>query len=190
MWRFAAAITLLEILLTAFAASLFTVDREPDPYMTADDLAEVNLPFEGHRAQRQNRFEALLGYDTHATLLRPRQILWVSVRVDQTRDDFDARRRREENWATKPSFGKSAILDDPGHGDVGFTVRHRSAKGARCELVRFREGRMLVVKVSISEMAASADEELAACERRARIVQERMFEKLRWWGEPATAGPR
>ena len=190
MWRFAAAITLLEILLTAFAASLFTADDGPAFYMTPDDLAEVNLPFEGHRVQRQIRFEALLGYDSQATLLRPRQSLLVSVRVDQTRVDFDARRRREENWSTKASFGKSSILEDPGHGDVGYTVRQRSATGARCELVRFQDGRMLVVKVSNGELAAAADEELAACERRARIVQERMFEKLRWWNQPPTAGPR
>ena len=189
MWRFAATITLLEILLTVIAASLFTIDREPDPFMTEDDLTTVNLPFEGHRVQRQNRFDALLGYDTHATLLRPSQSLWVSVRVDQSRVDFDSRRRREESWATKASFGESSILDDPGHDDVGYTVRHRSAKGARCELVRFRGGRMLVVKVSIGQMAAAPEEELAACERRARIVQERMFEKLRWWGG-ATDGPR
>ena len=189
MWRFAAAITLLEILLTAFAASLFTVDAEPDPYMTPDDLREVNLPFDSHRTQRQNRFEALLGYDTHATLTRPNQSLWVSVRVDQTRVDFDARRRREENWATKASFGKSTVSDDPIYDDVGYSVRHRTQTSARCELARFRGGRMLVVKVSRSELAGSADEELAACERRARIVQERMFEKLRWYGTP-TAGPR
>ncbi|HEX7901451.1 MAG TPA: hypothetical protein VF950_27075 [Planctomycetota bacterium] len=190
MWRFAAAITILEIILTAFTATLFTIDGEPDPYLTPDDLREINLPFEGHRTARQNRFDALLGYETHATFLRPRQTLWLSVRVDQARVDFDSRRRREENWALKPAFGKSAILDDPGHDDAGYTVRHHTATGARCELVRFRNGRMLVVKVSSSERAGSADEEVASCERRARIVQERMFEKLRWWNGPVTAGPR
>lgn len=190
MWRFATAITILEIALTAFTATLFTIDGEPDPYLTPDDLREINIPFDSHKTARQTRFEALLGYDTQAALVRPSQTLWLSLRVDQSQVDFDARRRREENWAQKADFGKSSILDDPGHDDAGYTVRHRTATGARCELVRFRNGRMLVVKVSRPELSGSVDEELAACERRARIVQERMFEKLRWWDGPATAGRR
>jgi len=190
MWRFAAAVTLLEIVLTAFTATLFTFDPEPESYLAAEDLTQIGLPFEGHKTQRQTRFEALLGYDSTATLLRPRQTLWVSVRVDQSEVDFQSRRRREENWATKASFGTSAVLDDPGRDGAGYLVRHRSATGVRCELVRFRGGRMLLVKVSRGELVGSPDEELAGCERRARVIQERMLRKLRWWGDPAKDDPR
>jgi hypothetical protein len=186
MWRFAATVTILMILLTAIAASLFSIDGDSDAFLTTDDLKLINMPFEEHKTQRQNRFEVLLGYDSNTTLLKPRMNAWVSVRVDQADIDFAARRRREENWATKPGFGNSTICDDPGQDDAGYMVRHRNEKSARCELVRYRGGRMLVVKVSRNELVGTPEEELAACERRARIIQERMLEKLRWWSAAAT----
>jgi len=189
MWRFAAAITVMEIILTVFTASLFTADYDADAFLTPEDLALVNMPFEELKTQRQTRLEALLGYDSNMILVGPRQNAWVSVRVDQSRVDFDARRRREENWAAKAAAGSWTVLDDPGHDDVGYTVRHRSATSARSELVRFRGGRMLIAKVSRSELVGVPDEELAGCERRARILQERMLEKLRWWSA-ATDGRR
>ena len=189
MWRFAIAITALEIVLTVFTASLFTADYDADAFLTPDDLALVNMPFDELKTQRQTRLEALLGYDSNMILARPRQNAWVSVRVSQAAVDFDARRRREENWAMKSAAGTWTILDDPGHDDVGYTVRHRTATSARSELVRFRGGRMLIVKVAKSELVGVPDEELAGCERRARILQERMLEKLRWWNA-ATDDPR
>jgi hypothetical protein len=188
MWRFAIAITLIEILLSALAAALFTMDFDPEPYLTAEELRGLNFPHEGHATRRRIRFDELLGYDSEATLLHPKQSLWVGVRVNQTRADYDARRRREENWATKASFGTSMILDDPGPKDVGFTVRHRRAPYVRCELVRFMGDRMLIVKVS-SE-SGPEDEALAACERRARVIQARMLSKLRGTSRPVTAADR
>jgi hypothetical protein len=191
MTRFAVSITAVEILLTAFAAALFTLESEPEPYFSEDDLRELSLPFEKHQTQRRIRFDALLGYDSSFTLQRPAQNAWVSVRVDQTRDDYASRRRREESWATRPGFGSSTIRDDPGHQDQGYVVRHRSTSDVRCELVRFRGDRMLVVKVSRGGLGENHDEELAACERRARLLQARMLGKIRWWSETgATADPR
>lgn len=190
MTRFAISITAIEILLTAFTAALFTLDSEPEPYFSQDDLRELSLPFERHQTQRRIRFEALLGYDSSFTLLRPTQNAWVSVRVEQTPDDYAARRRREESWAARPGFGSSIVRDDPGHEDQGFVVRHRSASDVRCELVRFRGGRMLVVKVSKNGLKENHDEELSACERRARLLQAKMMGKIRWWTEEPTAGPR
>lgn len=189
MWRFAAAITLVEIALTALSAALITMDFDPDPYLSADDLRNLGLPFENHATQRRMRFDALLGYDSSMALLNPRQSASVSVRVEQTRVDFDARRRREENWATKPGFGRSTVSVDPGHEDEGFMVRHASAKDVRCELVRFRGDRMVIVRVSRGGIEGDADEELAACERRARILQGRILSKIRWWS-PLRAGRR
>lgn len=189
MWRFASAITVLEILLTVFTATLFSADYEAEAFLTPEDLALVNMPFEELTTKRQTRLEALFGYDSNMILARPRQTAWVSVRVDQVEVDFDARRRREENWATKSAAGAWTILDDPGHDDVGYTVRHRTATSVRSELVRLRGGRMLIVKVSSSELVGVPDEELAGCERRSRILQERMLEKLRWWSA-ATDGRR
>lgn len=190
MWRFATAVTAVELILTGFTAALLSFESEPDPYLTRDDLAEYSLAFENFETARRIRFDALHSFDSTFTLLHPRQAVWISVRVDQTDVDFLARRRREENWATKPGFGTSTILDDPGHGDLGYSVRHRSATAARCELVRFKGDRMLVVKVSQSEAPDASDESLAVCERRGRLLQAKMLQKLRWWSTPLTAGPR
>lgn len=181
MTRFAISVTAVEILLTAFAAALFTLESDPEPYFSEDDLRELSLPYERHQTQRRIRFEALLGYDSSFALLHPAQNAWVSVRVEQREDDYAARRRREENWATRPGFGRSMIRDDPGHQDLGYVVRHRSTSDVRCELVRFRGDRMLVVKVSKSGLSENHDEALAACERRARLLQARMLGKIRWW---------
>lgn len=190
MWRFATAVTLIEIGLTAFTAALFGLESDPDPYLTTDDLREFNFPFESHETERRLRFEALLGYESSTVLLHPRQSAWVSARVDQTEIDFASRRRREENWAAKGEPGATLILDDPGHLDQGYLVRQRSPSGARCELVRFRGDRMLIVKVSRRDFVEAPEEELAACERRARVLQARMLQKLRWWSAPATADRR
>jgi hypothetical protein len=190
MWRFATAITLLEILLTAGTASLFTLDADSDGFLTTDDLSLINLPFEEHKTKRQSRFDALLGYDSNTVLLSPRQSAWVSARVDQAEIDFAARRRREENWAAKSGLGTSVIFDDPGPDDAGYLVRQQNEKSVRCELVRYRGGRMLVVKVSRNELVGKPAEELAVCERRARLIQGRMLEKLRWWDAAATDDPR
>ena len=191
MWRFAAAVTAVEFVLTGLTAVLLGFEAEPDPYLTRDDLNEFSLPFESHETARRMRFEALLGYDTNVTLLRPRQAVWISARVDQMEADYFSRRRREENWATRPGFGTSMILDDPGRNDLGYTVRHLGTKGARCELVRFKGDRMLVVKVSADAGPGESRDELAAvCERRARLLQARMLQTLRWWSEGIRAGPR
>lgn len=191
MWRFAAGITVAEILLTVLSATLLTLEVEPDPYITRDDLRELALPCESHDTQRRTRFEAPLGFDSNFILEHPRQSVWVGVRVDQSKDDYAARRRREENWATKSGFGTSMILDDPGIGDTGYAVRHRNSSDVRCELVRFRGDRMVVVKVSCPVSVAGPDEGLATCERRARLLQGKILMKLNWWAPiRPTAAPR
>lgn len=191
MARFAVAVTILELAFTGLTAALFTLDVAPDPYLTKDDLRAFSLPFERHTTERRLRFEALLGYDTHATLLHPRQSVWVTLRVEQTEVDVQSRRRREEAWAKRPGqISTTNIATDAGPDDEGYAVRQQSPTGARCELVRFKGDRMLVVRVAKQEpLEGAPEEELAACERRARLLQARMLQKLKW-SAPATAGPR
>jgi hypothetical protein len=190
MARFAASVTVAQLALSVLTAVLFSLDSPPDPYLTRDDLNGFSLPFTRHETVRQMRFDALLGYDTHATLDRPRQTLWVSVRVDQTEADFQSRRRREESWSRRPNqVSRTTIVDDADEDDQGFAVRQHGPSGARCELVRFKGDRMLVVRLSRSEpLEGAPEEELAACERRARLLQARMLEKLRW-SSPAPPRP-
>ena len=189
MGRFAAGVTTVQLALSVLTAVLFSLDSPPDPYFTRDDLSRFSLPFTSHETSRRMRFDALLGYDSHATLDRPRQTLWVSARVDQTEADFHSRRRREESWSRKPGqVSRTVIVDDADEGDQGFALRQHGPSGARCELVRFKGDRMLVVRLSKSEpLEGAPEEELAACERRARLIQGRMLEKLGWTS--VRAGP-
>jgi hypothetical protein len=186
MSRFAAAVTVVQLALGALTAVLFSLESPPDPYLTRDDLNRFNLPFTSHETARKLRFDALLGYDSHATLDRPRQVLWISARVDQTEADFQSRRRREEAWSRKPGqVSRTTIADDAAADDQGFAVRQHGPSGARCELVRFKGDRMLVVRLSASEpLEGTPEEALAACERRARLLQARMIEKLGWASAP------
>ena len=188
MARFAAVVTVLEILLSGLSVALFSLETLPDPYLSPDDLREFDLPFESHEASRRIRFEAVLGYDSNVVLLRPRQNAWISLRVDQLADDYLTRRRREEAWAVRAApSSTTTVATDAGPDDEGFAVRQWSATSARCELVRFKGDRMLVVRVSKSEpLEESPVEELAACERRARLLQARMLQKAGWF----TAGRR
>lgn len=188
MARFAVAVTLVELALTGLTAALFTLESPPDPFLTPDDLREFSLPFESHETARRLRFDALLGYDSNAVLLHPRQTLWVSLRVEQTAVDFQSRRRREESWAARPGqISTTAVVAEPGADGEGYAVRQRSPSGARCELVRFKGDRMLVVRISKAEpLEKTPEEEVAACERRARLIQARMLQKTDW----TRAGPR
>ncbi len=188
MARFAVAVTFLELVLSGLTALLFTLESPPDPYLSPEDLRDFDLPFENHETARRLRFEALLGYDTNVVLLRPRQTAWISLRVDQLEADYLTRRRREEAWASRPGkASRTTVAADAGTDHPGYAVRQQSPSGARCELVRFKGDRMLVVRVSRSEPLGEApEEELAACERRARLLQARMLQKTGW----VTAGPR
>lgn len=182
MGRFAAAVAAAQLGLSALTALLFTLESPPDPYLTRDDLERFSLPCLRHETGRRMRFDVLLGYDSHAVLDRPRQTVWVSARVDQTEVDFQSRRRREEAWAVRPGLvSRTMIVTEAGPDDQGYAVRQQGPSGARCELVRYRGDRILIVKVSRAEpLEASPEEALAACERRARMIQARMLEKLLW----------
>jgi hypothetical protein len=187
MWRFALMITVVELALSGVAATLFTLDSPPDPYLTRDDLRDLRMAFFSHDNVRRLRFEALLGYDSNAVLENPRHIVWVSARVDQTVVDFDSRRRREEAWAKRPGQDSTTAIEScRGTDGQGFEVRQKGATGTRCELVRFKGDRMLIVRVSKTEpMQRSPSEEVAACERRARMIQARMLQKLGWSADSA-----
>lgn len=187
MTRFAVAVTLVELALTGLTAALFTLESPPDPYLSPEDLRAFDLPFENHETARRLRFEALLGYDSNVVLLRPRQTAWVSLRVDQLEVDYLTRRGREEAWASRPGrASRTTVATDAGSDHPGYAVRQRGPSGARCELVRFKGDRMLIVRVSRNEPLEEPEEELAACERRARLLQARMLQKTGW----LTAGPR
>ncbi len=188
MARFAVAVTLLELLLSGLTVALFALESPPDPYLSPEDLREFDLPFESHETGRRLRFEALLGYDTNVVLLHPKQTAWISLRVDQLEADYLTRRRREEMGAIRPgASSRTTVSTDAGEDHPGYAVRQHGPSGARSELVRFKGDRMLIVRVSKSEPFEEAPEdELAACERRARLLQARMLQKTGW----LTAGPR
>lgn len=73
------------------------------------------------------------------------------------------------------------IINEPIPGELGYAVRHRTAKSVRFELVRLRRSELFIVRVSRDIPAgALPSAELSRCERQARQVQEHLMFKMRW----------
>ena len=180
LFRFAVVITVLEFALTAVASVLVTYTEPPPGFTTERDLRELHIPFTEHENRRWLSVDAPC-YDTRAKLDSPPAALYVSLRTDALRTDFDFRRSREVVTASKPDRGETVIINEPIPGEEGYAIRHRGPKSVRFELVRLRKSEMLIVRV-IRDMPYDTlpAAELSRCERRARIVQEHLMTKMRW----------
>lgn len=178
--RFAFAVTVLELVLTAVASLLVTYTEPPPGFATETDLRELGISFEEHQNSRWIHMNAPC-YDSRAKLASPPGALYVSLRTEATRTDFDFRRAREEVIRTHPDRGDLVIINEPLPGEEGYAVRQRGPKAVRFELVRLRQSEMLIVRV-VRELPFDTlpAAELSRCERRARGVQEQLMVKMRW----------
>jgi len=180
LFRFAVAVTVLEVALTAVASILVTYTDPPPGFATEQDLASLGLP---HRDLKNTRWIPLKApsYETRATLTSPDAALYVSLQTDATETDFEFRRLREDGNRGHPERGETVVINEPMPGEKGYAVRHGGPKSSRFELVRLRGNDLLVVRVVREkpyDLVPAA--ELGRCERRARLVQEHLMVKLRW----------
>lgn len=178
--RFAVIVTVLELALTAVASVLVTYTEPPPGFVTENDLRELGLKYEQHENRRWVTVNAPC-YDTRAKLLSPDASLYVSLRTDALKTDYDFRKSREEVLRDNPERGETVIINEPIPGEVGYAVRHRGPKSVRFELVRLRRTDLLIVRVVREmpfDMLPSA--ELSRAERRARVLQEQLMAKMRW----------
>ena len=178
--RFAIVVTVMEFALTAVASVLVTYTEPPPGFATESDLRELHIPFTEHENRRWTSVDAPC-YDTRAKLDSPPASLFVSLRTDALRTDYDFRRSREVVMSGRPDRGETVIISEPIPGEEGFAVRHRGSTFVRFELVRLRRSEMLIVRVT-REMPYDTipAAELSRCERRARVVQELLMTKMRW----------
>lgn len=178
--RFAVVVTVLELALTAVASVLVTYTEPPPAFATEGDLRDLGFKVDHHENRRWTSVNAPC-YDTRATLASPTASLYVSLRTEALKTDYDFRRSRENVTRNQPDRGEMVIINEPIPGEQGYAVRHRGAKSVRFELVRLRRSEMLIVRVVREkpfDMPESA--ELSRCERRARVIQEHLMVKMRW----------
>jgi hypothetical protein len=180
LFRFAVVVTVLELALTAVASVLVTYTEPPPGFATDSDLRDLGLKFEQHENRRWVSVSAPC-YDTRAKLLSPDATLYISLRTDALKTDYDFRRSREEVMRDQPDRGEIVLINEPIPGEEGYAVRHRGNKSVRFELVRIRRSEMLIVRV-VREMPYDSlpPAELSRCERRARVLQEHLMAKMRW----------
>jgi hypothetical protein len=180
LFRFAVAITIVELALTALASILVTFTDPPPGFTTESDLRSLGLVFSAHDNRRGESGNSPY-YDTRATLTNPASSLFTSLRTDATMTDFEFRRSRDEASLEHPERGELVIINEPFTGEKGYAVRHSGPNSVRFELVRIRKGEMLIVRLVREKPFDSIPAaELARCEHRARLVQEHLMVKLRW----------
>ena len=180
LFRFAVAVTILELVLTIVASVLVTFTEPPPAFMTEADLSDIGIKVEKHQNVRRVQVNAPC-YDTQATLSTPSAKLDVSLRTDSSATDFVFRRSREEAIRGHPERGEVVLINEPIPGEQGYAVRHRTPTSVRFEVVRLRGNDLLIVRV-LREMPYDYTESgmMSKCELRARAVQEHLMFKLRW----------
>ena len=180
LFRFAVAVTSLELVLTVAASVLVSYTEAPPAFATEADLRDLAISHTEHRNSRLGSIQAPI-YETTATLASPSALLFVSFRTDISKTDYEFRRAREEVNRSRPELGETVLINEPLPGEEGYAVRQRGPTAVRFELVRFRGTDMLIVRVVRKEPYDNLPAaELARCERRARVVQEHLMMKLKW----------
>lgn len=178
MVRFAVGVTLVELALTTAAALFLAATVENELFLEPADVAALGLPVESHSTSHVRRFEALYSYDSRVSAGAVQ--IWASVRPKPTTADYPLRRLRESGAAASAAGG-SMFRDEDAPGEQGYLSRVRSPGSVRSEIARSRSEALLIVRVwQPLEPGAPAEEAAARCERRARVLAERMAEKLRW----------
>jgi hypothetical protein len=180
MFRFAAIVTAIELVLTAGASILVSYTEAPPAFATEADLNGLGIPFASLETDRR-MIQGALAYETRATLSSPPAELYVSLRTKASAADCDFRRAREESPSATPDRGEVTVINEPLPGEKGYAVRHRAASFVRFELVRLKGDELFIVRVKRAlpfDLPIAA--ELSRCERRARIVQEHVMTKMRW----------
>jgi|SRR6185295_15100553 len=178
--RFAAVVTVLEVVLTLAASVLVTYTEPPVAFVTETELSELGIKADEHENKRWVHLNAPC-YDTRAKLTAPAMSLYVSLRTDATATDFGFRRSREEVIREHADRGEAVVINEPLPGEEGYAVRHRGPNSARFELVRLRGNEMLIVRVIREKPFDTTDSAaMSRVEHRARAVQEHLMFKMRW----------
>jgi hypothetical protein len=178
--RFAVAVTIIELVLTAFASVLVSYTDPPASFATEADLRALGMSTTAHENRRWLQMDVPC-YETKATLTEPVAQLWVSHRTLAGAVDVDFRRSREEVNRAHPERGETTIIDEPLPGEKGYAVRQAGPKSSRFELVRLRGNDLLIVRVLREKpYDAQPGAEMARCERRARVIQEMIMTRMRW----------
>lgn len=181
MVRFAVTMALVEVALTAAATFTITLVEPGEPYITERDLRALRLPFASLTTSRTKRFDQQVFYDTRVQLSDPPQVLTVSVRTEATEVDYDHRFNRERQRQGDPRHGALVVFEEPMPGERGYALRQRGPSSVRFELARLRGTDLLVVTVTRARpYDGTPDQEVVRCERRARVVELLVLEKLGW----------
>jgi hypothetical protein len=178
--RFAVAVTIIELALTALASVLVTYTDPPASFVTEADLNSLGITASAHESRRWLQMEVPC-YETKATLAEPAAQLWVLHRTLAGPVDLDFRRSREEVNRERPERGETTIIEEPIPGERGYAVRHAGPKSSRFELVRLHGNDLLIVRVLREKpYDGQPGAEMARCERRARVIQEMLMARMRW----------
>lgn len=182
MLRFAFGVTAVEIALTLGAAFLVGWTAGDEPYLTADDLRSLRIPYDRLKTEyRSFRLHADASWDTRGILLEPGGTLYVSLLINAAPEAIERRRAVEERRRKAEGTGRLILIEEPFPGETGYAVRERGTSALRVELVRRREGQMLVVQLRRDLAPGSTGKvELPSLERRARLIQEYLMSRLAW----------
>lgn len=181
MIRFAVTVTAVELALTLGAALFITFAETGEPFLSRGEFEMLGIPLERYSTHRQTRFGALFSYDTQVTVKGPGPAILVSLRVGTPRSEYDSR-LQGERWAKAREGDEAPVVNDESWPEEpGYAVRHRGRNGVRAEVVRLHGKDMLIVRaIRMNVPPERAGEEVSACERMARIVQEYAAQKLGW----------
>jgi hypothetical protein len=180
MIRFAIWVTVLELLLTGAASLLVGFEGSGDPYLTEDELRELGFQVEKYTTQRSLRFGLIYSYDTRFVLSGEGGAITLSVRPGTPRSEYDTRLGSERRPRMKTEPKGPVVVEEPWGSEVGYTLSQRDPGSIRAELVRWREGVLLLVRASRPGPVARPSEEAARYERLARLVQIRALQKFGW----------
>lgn len=181
MIRFAWTVTAVEVVLTFAAVLLISVVEAPEPYLTRGDLHTLGLRCNAHKTERRAPLHARVTWESQAVLSDPEQNVAVSYRQDVSPADFDLRLRKERDRLEKAGIGHGALIDEPFPGERGYALRFQSENSVRFEQVRAKGDDLLIVRVTHEGVSGLGGRiAMAQCDKRARLVQQVMLDKLRW----------
>jgi hypothetical protein len=180
MIRFAISVTVLELLLTGAAALLVGFEGSGEPYLSEGELRDLGFTFEKYTTERRLRFGLVYSYDTRFVLSGDGAAITLSVRPGTPRSEYDTRLASERRPRMKTEPRGPIVVEEPWGSEVGYTLSQRDPGSVRTELVRWREGVLLLVRASRPGPVSRPSEEAARYERLARLVQMRALQKFGW----------
>ena len=181
MIRFAVTITAIEVALTVFASLWITFAESGEPYITPEEFAQLGIEVENCTSEHRTRFGSPFSYDTQAVVKGGGPSIYVSLRIQTPKAEYDGRLAGEQFPKPKEGDEVPSVTNEPWRKELGYGARQRGRNGFRSEVVRFRGSDMLVLRVIwMTRPESNPGFQAARCERLVRQLQDHMLLKLGW----------